>query len=400
MMRRRMVACSPILIPRSALIGPAHRADAGTFNLPDAGGCGPMFLKLANGTLAMRSVEFAPSRRSVVLGGTAVLAACARAPLAGALLDDEKALAWRPLSPMPATAQEIYPALWRGEIVVAGGFTRTGGRLGVSDRLFIYSPSTDTWREGPSLPTPRHHPHLLVSEDTLFVVGGFEAPGSGRIWEMKRTGWQWDDASEQWLGAPILPRAVGEAVPLSMGGRLHVIGGRSPVGQVNANWNDHGDVAHHYVLEAGERVWREAASAPTARNSAAGVVLDGKIYVVGGRRVNAGSNTETEMYDPATDQWSSLAPMPQGQGGLAAGVIEGKIAAFGGEFFNPGDGGVHAETWLYDPARDLWEAGPDMLTPRHGLGGVTIADQIYALGGATMVGADGTSAALDVLSLT
>jgi hypothetical protein len=115
--------------------------------------------------------------------------------------------------------------------------------------------------------------------------------------------------------------------------------------------------------------------------------------------VDAGSNAELEVYDPDADRWDSLAPMPQAQGGLAAGVAQGRIVAFGGEYFEAGAGGVHPETWIYDPARDAWEAGPDMLTPRHGLGGVSIGGTIYAVGGANAVGACGTTAKLEALTL-
>ncbi|MCG8440220.1 MAG: hypothetical protein MI723_00275, partial [Caulobacterales bacterium] len=198
-----------------------------------------------------------------------------------------------------------------------------------------------------------------------------------------------------WEPAPPLPAPRGEAVTLVHAGRVHVIAGRSPIGQANGRWRDHGDVADHVVLDPAGGGWERARPAPTARNSAAGVALDGRLYVVGGRRVDAGSNRELEVYDPTTDRWDSLAPMPNAQGGLAAGVSGGRIIAFGGEYFRPEPGGVHAETWIYEPEQDRWRAGPDMATPRHGLGGVTIGERVYAVGGATGVGARGTSAVLE-----
>ncbi len=312
--------------------------------------------------------------------------------------DDAPSMVWTPAASMLAPAQEIYPAAWGDAIVVAGGFTVTDGELGVSDRTQLYDVASNTWRNGPTLPVARHHPHCVALGETLYVIGGFELNGDGGVWQMQSTGWMLDRDGETWRDAPSLPRPAGEAVPLALNGRIHVIGGRRPQGEANAQWNDHTDSADHFVFDPQDGEWRALRPAPTARNSAAGVVLGGKIYVVGGRRVNAGSNTENEMYDPVTDEWTTLAPMPQGQGGLAAGALDGKIVAFGGEYFRPRPGGVHPETWLYDPSRDVWEAGPPMTTPRHGLGGVTMADRVYAIGGATGVGADGTSAVVEVLS--
>ena len=90
--------------------------------------------------------------------------------------------------------------------------------------------------------------------------------------------------------------------------------------------------------------------------------------------------------------------MDHGGCGLLVKVADGKIVAFGGEYFGRRSG-VHPESWIYDPAIDAWEAGPGMLTPRHGLGGVSLGGAIYAVGGATRAGAEGTSAALEVLEL-
>ena len=340
------------------------------------------------------------TRRSLLAAGTGALSlglgALAPRPRASAL-------AWRALAPMPAPAQEIYPTLWPrqglAKVVVAGGFTTTPNGPWVTEKAFLYDPDTDTWTDGPDLPAPRHHPQLAVAGGRLHAVGGFAFkpdPSQG-TWQMQSGGWAWDEAAGAWTGAPALPAPRAEAVPLAFAGRFHLIGGRSPAGSANASWRDHADVSDHHVLDPALGRWESLAPAPTARNSAAGVVLDGKLYVVGGRRVDAGNNAELEVYDPAADRWDSLAPMPQAQGGLAAGVAGGRLVAFGGEWFGPGGGGVHSETWIYDPARDLWEAGPPMLTPRHGLGGVSIGDRIFAIGGAVRDGADGTSAALEVL---
>jgi N-acetylneuraminic acid mutarotase len=339
-----------------------------------------------------------PLTRRAFTSGAAAAGAFAAT---GAAQAPQAGLAWRALSQMPASAQEIYPTLWNGKIVVAGGFAGTANGPWVTDKAFLYDPDTDAWTVGPELPAPRHHPQLAVAGGALHAVGGFvfkPDPTQG-TWEMQAGAWVYDETESRWAEAPSLPAPRAEAVPLAFDGRFHLIGGRAPAGSANANWGDHADVAEHLVLDPALGRWETLAPAPTARNSAAGVVLEGKIYVVGGRRVDAGNNAELEVYDSGADRWDGLAPMPQGQGGLAAGVIGGRIVAFGGEFFGPGGGGVYPETWVYDPARDAWEPGPAMLTPRHGLGGVSLGDRIYAIGGATEDGARGTSAALEMLTL-
>ena len=134
-----------------------------------------------------------------------------------------------------------------------------------------------------------------------------------------------------------------------------------------------------------------------ARNSAAGVVIDSALYIIGGRTVGEGNTARLERYDPRNDRWDVLAPMPQASGGLAAGTAAGMLWAFGGEWFGT-QGGVYAETWMYDPVRDNWTPGPPMLTPRHGLAAASIDGKVYAIGGATIAGAAGTSGSVEALS--
>lgn len=207
---------------------------------------------------------------------------------------------------------------------------------------------------------------------------------------------RYDPATDRWTERTPLPAPFAETCAVSLPSGLHIATGRQPAGTDNASWSDHADSGAHFVYDAGEDRWREAAPNPHPRNSAAGVVLDGRFHVVGGRRVGAGNETWHEAYDPATDRWHTLAPLPQAQGGLAAAVAHGRIYAFGGEYFDSDGGGVHPEVWVYDPAADRWGAGPAMRTPRHGLGGVALDNRIYALAGATGPSANGTSNRVEV----
>ncbi len=132
---------------------------------------------------------------------------------------------------------------------------------------------------------------------------------------------------------------------------------------------------------------------PTARNSHGAAVIDGKIYVVGGRRTiidgNGGVTIENlavlEVYDPETDTWTTRAPMPSAQGGLAAVAYSGKLYVFGGEEFSP-QHKVFSNAWVYDPKGDRWAALPELPTPRHGLAAAVVAGKIYVFGGADRVG--------------
>ena len=334
------------------------------------------------------------TRRSVV--GAALAAG-----LAPRLAAQDTA-SWRPAASLPVRTQEIYPAALNGRIYLAGGLSPDAGRegIGILDRVFAWTPSEPEsgWQDIAPLPEPRHHPNLVAHAGAIYAAGGFHAVEGG-AWGMLDTMTRYDPETDSWTEMRPLPLPYGETVAASLATGLHLATGRQPAGTANAQWTDHADSGAHYVYDASEDRWREAAPNPNPRNSAAGGVISGRLHVVGGRRVNAGNNADHEAYDPVSDRWDSLAPMPQSQGGLAAAVAGGRLYAFGGEFFNDQGGGVYPEVWIYDPDHDVWRAGPEMRTPRHGLGGLAIGRDIYSIAGATGASARGTSGIVEVLTV-
>lgn len=317
-------------------------------------------------------------------------AAMAAAPAARARTPD-----WEVWPEMPWQVQEVYADVWTGRIAVAGGLKATPGQpLHIEDRLGLFSPSRKSWSEGPRLPAPRHHPMMVAAGQTLWAIGGYGRSEAGEwtnateVWSLRGP-----DATE-WTAGPPLPVPQAEAVGLSHARRVHLVTGRSPGGAANGNWNDQADTDRHWVL-ADER-WEAARPCPMARNSAAGAVLDGALWVAGGRTVAGGGTGRLDRYDVGDDRWDTLAPLPRSEasgqqvgGGLALVALPGRLVAFGGEWFRPraegGGGGVFAETWVYDVTRDAWERGPDMRTPRHGLAAVAWRGTVVAIAGGDVV---------------
>lgn len=310
------------------------------------------------------------TRRDALLLGLAAAAAPAAALARGA---------WGPREPIPWPVQEVYGTAWRGQVVIAGGMApgATGLRGGVNpqDRTGVYDPRANRWREGPRLPFPRHHPVLAAVGDRIYAIGGYRVTEAG-AWVGVTDVLSWD-GGEAWTSAPSLPQLQCETVALTLGDRIHVVSGRAPKGAANLAWSDQGDIDLHQVFDAKVGKWTKAAPCPQARNSAAGGVIGGKLYLVGGRRVGEGNSGRLDRYDPSTDKWETLAAMPRGAGGLAAAVMDGRLYTFGGE----GGPGVISDCWSYDPTTDKWSAEAPMRTPRHGLAAATVGGRIYAVGG-------------------
>jgi N-acetylneuraminic acid mutarotase len=325
-----------------------------------------------------------------------IAACCTEAPLAqqsAPVSANPRAPRWTTRPPLPFAVQEIYPAAHGGKIHLAGGLLGEGGRVvGVSDRHIAYDPATGTSATLASLPARRHHPHAVDHKGKLYLVGGFGSNPDSVTWIMTTETLLYDDAANTWLTLPPAPEPHAEVVATSLGDRIHVVGGRRPKGAANAAYGDHEDVDRHLVFDPAARTWSKAAPALSARNSAAGAVINGLWYVAGGRSVAGGPSDAHEVYDPKEDRWRNATPMPKGSGagGNAAAAADGKLYVFGGEYFDNG-GRVHPEVWVYDPRTDAWTGATPMPTPRHGLGAVALNNEIWLVGGAKKPSGNDTS---------
>jgi N-acetylneuraminic acid mutarotase len=133
--------------------------------------------------------------------------------------------------------------------------------------------------------------------------------------------------------------------------------------------------------------WRARSPMPTARNHAAIGVVNGKIYVIGGRLgaafIGIASNTDVvEEYDPATDSWGAVrARMLTARSASAWGTHGGRIYVAGGEYQNAQLMAAFRALEAYDPATNQWVSLPSMPIPRHGLAGAMVGNRLHLVGG-------------------
>jgi len=309
---------------------------------------------------------------------------------------------WTEAAPATVARQELYPEVLNNKIYVVGGLLSPATEF--SAHFESYDPVNDAWTVLRPLPEARHHITLSAVNGLLYGVGGFT--GGFPDWRAQPTMFIYDPASNTWTGGTDLPEARAESVSAVVDDKIYLIGGRVRATDDARLFNDHIDTVRNEVFDPTIERWESRADAPTARNSAASAVIDGKIYVVGGRNFvrNADGTTQQvnvpnlEVYDPQLDRWETRSPMPQAQGGLAATALNGKLYVFGGEQWVP-EQKVFAESWVYDPRTDGWEALPPLPTPRHGLGAATVGNRIFVFGGGTKTGGNAATAIHEVLVL-
>lgn len=309
---------------------------------------------------------------------------------------------WQRRAEMPWATQEIYCALLDGKVYVAGGLIRDAVGTRINDRMGIYDPAQDAWAEGTRLPQPRHHPMLAAARGRVWAFGGYDRREGGE-WTSMTDYWALD--GDVWHPVGEMPEPLAETVGVTVGDHVHLVTGRSPLGGKNGQWNDQSDVDTHLVFDASDNSWTTARPAPEARNSAAGAVHGGHIYVAGGRMVEGGRGTgRLDRYDPQSDRWDTLSPVPlsdtghQVGGGLAMAAVGDRLVVFGGEWLTR-PGGVFTETWIYDIAADRWTRGPDMGVPRHGLAGCSVDGVVYAIAGGEVYSGGKASGVVEALRL-
>lgn len=255
-----------------------------------------------------------------------------------------------------------------GRTVTRGGekrLYRDGWVLGLRGR---------EWRRAELLEAPLDQALSVPVEGGFACIGGTSGesiPRTSAIRVRARGGELVADA------LPPLPFAIGAPVGGRIGSALLVASGNRLVS---------------LDLRSPERGWRERAALPwQAREEAAAGAADGLLFVMGGRRKQAGRwqvSREVLAYDPRRDRWTRRAEMPLALSSATLVTLSGALFLIGGverETFEridaartardaapagsseharleaeltalyDNDGGFNAAVYRYDVARDRWD---------------------------------------------
>lgn len=312
------------------------------------------------------------------------------------------------LAPMPIAVQEIYPVLHQGDIYVAGGLSDTlpaqDGQMTAA--VQIYNIAKNEWRRGPDLPQGRHHAQLLSVGHDLYLVGGFvrnRAATQSPFWQAGN--WQASAdilklSGNRWQVVGQLPKPLAETVSFVKEGQIHLLGGRSPAGADNSQWQHHVDQDWHWQINPAALPAPGAvtvlAGLPVKKNSAAIAVLNQQAWWLGGRNRELGNSNGIAAYDFKSASWLPKSPtpeLPEAQAGLAAAAVGQHICLFGGEGSQEPNN-VFSTIWCVIPNTTSWQAQGKMQPARHGHGAVAVGDAVYLIGGATVAGLKETTGLL------
>ncbi len=148
------------------------------------------------------------------------------------------------------------------------------------------------------------------------------------------------------------------------GGKLYRVGGMSAKNQPGKP-NDLVSVADFASFDPETKTWTNLPALPAPRSTHDAVVLDNKLYVLGGWSMNGGDASNSEFCEHALvfdltrpdSQWEALPATPFHRRALAAATVDGKIYVIGGL---TDESKVSKSVDIYHPADKSWSQGPEL----------------------------------------
>ena len=299
---------------------------------------------------------------------------------------------WKKGAPFPEPDEELYGVTANGKLYVMGGWG-DGKARGAN---YEYDPATDRWTRKAPMPRPAHHAALAAVDGKIYAFGGFVAPANvalplGAAWEPIADAWEFNPATDSWKPLAPLPGKRGSAIAAEVNGKIYVIGGATTMeGSKDPFFTAFGPakvLATNDVYDPATNKWESRNPMSVPRNHAFSGVVNGKIYVIGGRTGQAfilsATNTDVvEAYNPASNSWSiPLERMPIARSGGASGTDGRRIYVAGGEVTTTELVGAYRAVEAFDPATNTWLTLPSMPMPRHGVAGAVIGNRFHLVSG-------------------
>ncbi|WP_206099778.1 Kelch repeat-containing protein, partial [Longirhabdus pacifica] len=129
------------------------------------------------------------------------------------------------------------------------------------------------------------------------------------------------------------------------------------------------------AVESQSTAWQSGTPMPTPRYGFGTIVVDEKIYTMGGATYKLGPATGVvEVYDPKTDTWTTAAPMFAPKKCFGIVEINGEIYVFGGGGNLPTD-----TVQIYNVEEDVWRLAGPMPEVSYDGRAVVLDDKVYIM---------------------
>lgn len=261
----------------------------------------------------------APSRVEVVLCGDTVYGFSDSGQVWSY---DPTTATYRARQNMPHARREFSVATLDGKIYFVGGLDTVGRP---SPNLFEYAPATDTWTPLANLPTGRSAFGLVACRGKLYVLGGMRRSWFGNVVTARVEAY--DPTTDTWMPRRPLPHARAGLAAVALGHSILALGGERR--WLFGRWGRVLSRLHQEYLTTPDRWLKERAPLPVQRRDHGAVILDDRLYMVGGT-APFGWLEDCQVYQPGADHWTAATPLPQATDAPALVALDGRLLAFGG----------------------------------------------------------------------
>ncbi|WP_339922628.1 galactose oxidase [uncultured Cyclobacterium sp.] len=261
---------------------------------------------------------------------------------------------------------------------VNGKFYLMGGRG--EKPVEVFDPVSGNWTKLGNAPFEMHHFQAVTYKNNIYVIGAFTG---GYPHEIPVSNvYIYNPLRDSWTQSHEIPedRRRGAAGLVVHNDKFYLLGGAQ-----DGHWADNRDYLDEYDPLTGE--WKTLASMPRLRDHFQAVVVDDKLYAVGGRRSFAKEGhgfeltyPELDVYDFKTDSWNTLSehPLPTERAGSTTVPYKGGFLVIGGE--SDVQVKAHSEVEYYHPVKG-WSLLNHLNRGRHGFPAVFIKDALYLAAG-------------------
>lgn len=272
-----------------------------------------------------------------------------------------------------------YPSLLAlASLVLAscgGNDTPTAPSTGVEGAGAALATAVTGWTERAPLPSSRVSLAAAVVNNSagqpiLYAIGGDDGDGVSLA-----TLVVYDFASNSWSTRGSLPARLEETNGAGViDGKIYVSGGRD-LDNSSPGSDDGAPRSTLYVYDPAANSWTRKADMPEPSIAGVSGVIGGKLYVL---------NTESTRffrYDPPTNSWSTLPHCPTQHFRGSGAVIGGKLYVAGGEIFSVNGPYAVKRVHVYDPISNSWTVRAPLIYPVFASAAARLQGQLYVLGG-------------------
>lgn len=255
-----------------------------------------------------------------------------------------------------ARASQSATLLPSGKVLIAGGFSGSGGESNPYSSTELFDPQSRTFGQGASMSIGRSgHTATLLKNGKVLIVGGW----TGR-YALRRSAELYDPSTNTFAptGNLIVERA-GNTATLLQDGRVLIAGGEDRQEDALAS-------AELYDPRTGTFTLTGSMAEPRGAHTAT-ALKNGQVLIAGGGSGHYPSQNvyrSAELFDPATGKFTPAGQMTVARHKHAAILLRGGSVLIVGGSDNRDWRGEYASAELYDPSAGSFTATGAMNTPR------------------------------------